>query len=262
VESAVCDLDWRRFEAYAAVDDLAPSALAWEFLRRNPRYREDYRSFLDDAAFGAAAVAEGSRFARWGLTFAADPALSAREQPVFWRPEVYAQTIVLAPAPVRGLNTIPFAPDRWRGRWLEREADDGRHAVLDTPDGAHHLWMPTPIADGAPVVCVAPLSADALQSTAAILRFWRVLMGAPSSAPTSRSDVRLKRIRLSLKVLDALEEGISYRVLAERLFGAQRVAAESWRTSSVRDTTIRLARAGRLFTEDRYRRLLGYRSEG
>ena len=44
-------------------------------------------------------------------------------------------------------------------------------------------------------------------------------------------------------------------------FGAQRVAAESWRTSSLRDATIRLVRTGMAMSNAQYRRLLGYKGE-
>jgi hypothetical protein len=65
----VSDDDWRRAEAHAGLADLPPAELAWEFLRRNPRYRADYQSFIDEVASGAGAEAESRRFARWGLTF-------------------------------------------------------------------------------------------------------------------------------------------------------------------------------------------------
>lgn len=63
--------DWRSQNAGDALKDLDRSGLAWEFLRRNPEYREDYRQALQRIASGAiteeAALAEISR--RWGLSF-------------------------------------------------------------------------------------------------------------------------------------------------------------------------------------------------
>lgn len=63
------DDNWRCAEAHAGAADLPPAALAWEFLRRNPHYRADYQSFIDEVASGAVTEAESRRFARWGLTF-------------------------------------------------------------------------------------------------------------------------------------------------------------------------------------------------
>src|SRR5580658_9066733 len=64
-------MDWRSPNAGDALRDLDRAGLAWEFLRRNPEYREDYRRALERVAIGAlteeAAMAAISR--RWGLSF-------------------------------------------------------------------------------------------------------------------------------------------------------------------------------------------------
>ena len=64
-------MDWRSQDAADSLKELDRSGLAWEFLRRNPEYREDYRQALQRIASGAiaeeAAMAEISR--RWGLSF-------------------------------------------------------------------------------------------------------------------------------------------------------------------------------------------------
>jgi len=64
-------MDWRSPNAADALKELDRSGLAWEFLRRNPEYREDYRRALQRIASGAiteeAAMTEISR--RWGLSF-------------------------------------------------------------------------------------------------------------------------------------------------------------------------------------------------
>jgi hypothetical protein len=71
-----------------------------------------------------------------------------------------------------------------------------------------------------------------------------------------RPDAKRLRVCRSLQALDAHAAGESYRTLAIHLFGAGRVAGESWRTSSLRDATIRLVRKGLDFTNGNYRRLL------
>src|ERR1700733_7973177 len=64
-------MDWRSPNAGDALRHLDRAGLAWEFLRRNPEYREDYRRALERIAAGAiteeAAMAASSR--RWGLAF-------------------------------------------------------------------------------------------------------------------------------------------------------------------------------------------------
>ena len=45
--------DWRSPEAAEALKTLDRPGFAWEFLRRNPEYREDYRRALERIAAGA-----------------------------------------------------------------------------------------------------------------------------------------------------------------------------------------------------------------
>lgn len=61
--------DWRSAAAYAELENASARDLAWEFLRRNPRYVGDWEQ-LDDAPpdDAAEAVAE-----RWGLRFPGRP---------------------------------------------------------------------------------------------------------------------------------------------------------------------------------------------
>jgi hypothetical protein len=246
--------DWRSDERYEAMLDLSSADLAWEFLRRNPQYQDDF------ARWSRGHAADLGRWTAWGLTFPADPTLSAREQSIFWRPDVYPRTVVLTAAPAAAPRAIPFAPEAWRGDLIERQADDGTHALLLTSRLQHRLWMPRPIAPGQPVACVVPLSADAACGTSAAVQFWRHLKGEPAAAAREPS-AKLRRAYLSLQALDGRRAGESYRALAERLYGAGRVAAESWRTSSLRDATIRLVRTGLALASGEYRRLLRQKSE-
>jgi hypothetical protein len=50
--------------------------------------------------------------------------------------------------------------------------------------------------------------------------------------------------------------GASYRTIAEVLFGKARVEAEPWKTASLRDTVIRLARTAFCLKRGGYRDLL------
>lgn len=64
----VLETAWHSSEAYAFVDALSPSQLAWEWLRRNEAYRRDYARFRlveDPERETLAALMQ----ARWGLRF-------------------------------------------------------------------------------------------------------------------------------------------------------------------------------------------------
>ena len=58
--------DWRSAAAYEYVRNLDPADIAWEFLRRNPEYQQDYgrivREKPDDER-------EAQLLERWGLRF-------------------------------------------------------------------------------------------------------------------------------------------------------------------------------------------------
>ena len=65
--------------------------------------------------------------------------------------------------------------------------------------------------------------------------FWRFTRGHAKPATPLR-DVRLVN---TLRALDGHLSGASYRAIAECLFGSARLDAEPWKSSSVRDATIR-----------------------
>jgi hypothetical protein len=163
----------------------------------------------------------------------------------------------LAPAPSTPQDGrgVRFEPDAWRGRFVERRGDDGVHAILQTAQEEHRLWMPAALAPGQPVACVVPFGADAACGATAALQLWRHLAGG-HSAPHARPDRRLERFQQSLRAHDGHMAGGSYREIAEQIFGAARVASETWRTSPLRDAAIRLVRSGAALVRGDYRRLL------
>ena len=59
--------DWRSASAVETLDRLDRAGFAWEFLRRNPRYRNEY-SQIRKGAPTATQVAEAVG-RRWGLSF-------------------------------------------------------------------------------------------------------------------------------------------------------------------------------------------------
>lgn len=133
------------------------------------------------------------------------------------------------------------------------------HALLTCGPMQHRLWLPRDLQDGDPLVCVLPLGEGAATGAQAALAFWRHVAGRRPT-PWHR-DHRLERSTLALRALDGHAAGASYRALAEVLFGPQRVSAQVWKTSSVRDATIRLVRSGLSLMAGEYRRLLRLRAD-
>ena len=61
--------DWRSPTAYEHLSDIDAAGLAWELLRRNPDYRNDFSQTDRMRALGAGAEALPGSARSWGLTF-------------------------------------------------------------------------------------------------------------------------------------------------------------------------------------------------
>ncbi|MFD1474285.1 transcriptional regulator domain-containing protein [Ancylobacter polymorphus] len=59
---------WQSSEAYAFVDTLSPAQFAWEWLRRNKAYRQDFAKLCAADGADEETLAALMR-ARWGLRF-------------------------------------------------------------------------------------------------------------------------------------------------------------------------------------------------
>ena len=104
---------------------------------------------------------------------------------------------------------------------------------------------------------VIPLDGDFPGRAAAASRVWARMHGrAPGEAPGSLTKQRRDRLILMLRALDGHLAAASYREIAEVLFGVSRLEREPWKTSSLRDRTIRLVNGGLALMRDGYRKLL------
>jgi hypothetical protein len=66
--------DWRSTAVYAYLNELDAAEFAWEFLRRNPAYKRDYRTAVRRMASGHADALP----LRWGLRFPFRPRAAGR----------------------------------------------------------------------------------------------------------------------------------------------------------------------------------------
>jgi predicted nucleic acid-binding protein len=69
--------DWRSASDYAYVHELNRREFAWEYLRRNPSYKRDYRGAvhrIESTHIDAFAL-------RWGVRFPFRPAFARRQRP-------------------------------------------------------------------------------------------------------------------------------------------------------------------------------------
>ena len=153
-------------------------------------------------------------------------------------------------------NALRFHPDRWPGRFFACEGADGVHALLRTEAGTHRLWMPRPLKRGDPIACLVASGGAA----SAAVQFLRHLAGQGGRLDL-RARAQDQRAQMSLVALDERRAGASYRTIAERIYGAARIAAEDWRTSALRDSTIRLVRTGERLACGHHLQLVARKSE-
>ena len=251
--------DWRSHEAAEALKDLDRSALAWEFLRRNPEFREHYTSILERIEMNVlseeAALTELSD--RWGCLILRDPSLPAGSGPMIWHPKFLAFGVTLVAAPDYSEARTLSASDIEDAR-VNLERADGRHVLIEDSEGDHRLWLPNIwIGDRLAGLVVLddkfPLRISALQ------RLHRRLAGrAPGPLPKAWQITHRHRWRLALmlRALDGHLDQASYRDIADVLFGAEAVARYAWKTSSIRDQTIRLVKDAVRMMKGGYRKLL------
>jgi hypothetical protein len=164
--------------------------------------------------------------------------------------------VLLAPTPA----DLPIAPriDVARlGHDVAEHVDEhSRHLIVRGRDEEFRLCVYTLEPDQSLSV-VIPLDGDFPVRAAAASRLWAQMHGrAPSEASGSLTKQHRDRLILTLRALDGHLAAASYREIAEVLFGAGQVERQPWKTSSLRDRTIRLVKGGIALMRDGYRKLL------
>jgi len=189
-----------------------------------------------------------------GCPFAVDPQLTAAQAAVFWRPDVLPTVIPLVPTNIEGARAL--AIDELGGVIVERVGADGRHIIVRLDNGDLRLLFSGP-ADR-PLAAVLPLDDDLPIRATAALRLWARMAEQPNQQddPLALTRQRRDRLVLMVRALDGHLAEASYREIAEALFGIRRVERETWKTSSLRDRTIRLVKGGVDLMRAGYRRLL------
>lgn len=186
-----------------------------------------------------------------GCDFAVDPTLGANEADIFWLPEARASAVILVASPINA-GELRFTPSDWPDLRTRLRASDGEHLILGTGRNQHQLWLPDSPREGEPLASVIPHDKMTPHRADAAMNFWRFASGHGRPATPLR-DFRLIN---TLRALDGHLSGASYRLIAECLFGSARIDAEPWKSSSLRDATIRLVRNGVALMRGGYRKFL------
>jgi hypothetical protein len=109
-----------------------------------------------------------------------------------------------------------------------------------------------------PLAAILPLDDDLPIRATAALRLWARMAERPNQQeePLPLTRQRRDRLVLMVRALDGHLAEASYREIAEALFSTRRIERETWKTSSLRDRTIRLVKGGVDLMRTGYRKLL------
>jgi hypothetical protein len=242
---------WRVKEGYDFLEGLPPEGLAWEFLRRNTDYQHDYTMRKSERRSRDRAVSAN----RWGLQVLVDPTESALDKPVYWSPKADPAVLVITRTPdlfePKIQLDIPVS--------LTQKSARGFNAVSVFDDCMFNVIFTARSKPTDPCTALIPIDEDWLSRIETLTRFWRALHGRTVPADTRLTPQQRRRIRLMMQAFDGRDNNASYREIADAIYGASRVAADAWKTSALRDSTIALVKDGKAMVEGEYLQLLKHR---
>ena len=112
---------------------------------------------------------------------------------------------------------------------------------------------------GAQIAALIPFDDDLPGRIEALNRLWHARRRKPVPPDTRMTRQQRGRLRLMLQACDGRNRGASYRAIAEAVFGTERVAADPWKTSPLRDRVIGLVEGGSGLIAGGYLRLFRHR---
>lgn len=240
--------NWRDRTTYQYTLAQPASAWSWEFLRRHQGYQA-----AAEAARGTDPASAAAQAALWGLRAFEDPTRSGADTLVFWLPD-------LLPAYVR------FVPARGRAGGVDPWAGTLRRSVLKFDGGyevavAHgtverRFWVDTarPPKPGMTLLALVGFR-DRIEPQFRAIRRFQHSITHPQSAETVTPYQRQSLCRI-LQALDGSLDGASTPVIAEAVFGTERMRRDWYRGSPLRDQVRYLVRRGRALMDGKYRGLL------
>lgn len=228
---------WKSSAAYLYVLRLDALSLAWEYLRRNPQYQQDWacRHCGDDAAA-----------ADWQLAAFEDPVLDARVAWPLWRPQSNDVVRLVKDRTARD-DTAHFSI--WSIAASRTLWHDGCCLVLGVALASTTLRiaLPNDLGDGEAHAYVIRVDTHAAQRWRRIQRVDALLRDNGSrnrcAAAWPADRVAIAHLR-TLQALDGAFAGASQREIARVLFGGSRVDAGFHADGELRAQTRYLIRRG------------------
>jgi hypothetical protein len=176
---------------------------------------------------------------------------------VYWQPVTDQGTVILtAKAPFSGQEPTPL-PDMDEGS--ARHDPDGLSLRIGLGAASVRLLLIDGARPGIPLAALIPIDESCPDRIAALTQLLQVLRDRPAVADARLTVQRRRRLRRMLQAVDGHLSGATYRDIAIAMYGDRRVAADPWKTSALRDSTIALVKDGRALIEGGYRTLLRQR---
>lgn len=247
--------DWRNAAAYAPLLEADRSLFAWEWLRRDMRYRVAAERALSRRC---SERREDPTAAAFGLVGFENPDLGVPDARPMWRADVHPQVLrVERSGRTIGRDGLPLA--RLRALAVLIACGNREHLLLS--DGLCAVRL-----DAAPGTfgagAVLRYQLQGLASLEPALLTLRRLLALCRTGRFSRTlhprEPRARRWILMLRAWDAIASGACQRDIAGQLLSSS-VNAPRWRTRepSIRSQAQRLVRSARAFGNGGYRELLG-----
>ena len=176
---------------------------------------------------------------------------------MFWSVEADTSAVLLTQSPIV-LPTAGNLSSELRDP-AARSDEQGEHMVFAVDNQAIRVLRLPGAPAGTALAALVPLDADGFDRIEAIERLLRALQGRAIPDDRRLTPQQKRRHRQMLQATDGHTNGASYRDIAIAMFGSSRVAAEPWKTSSLRATIIGLVHGGRAMIAGGYRQLLRHR---
>ena len=243
-------MDWRDSDSYLWVMALPRRALAWEFVRRSPAYREAYNS-----------NAVHERGSPWPMVRLEDPSLDARQAVPAWTGSVCDEILPLRTgAEPQDAIRAAIDVDRLRCQMTTIEEDcSTTHVVFADRGRQLHLAVEVDPKAGAalmtPALAPMPLT---VKRTLALRRLSDLAEHGELREHLYPAESRAPRFARILQALDGALAGARHRDIAVSLFGERRVV-QDWASpdNHLRDHVRRAVAQGRTMMAEGFVRFLG-----
>lgn len=253
--------DWRNAGAYTYTEKLTRAGWAWEFLRRNSAFQEDYARVVEASGprkIKRTSVREMQALAPWGVTWCDPPHVSALDAIVFWQPRVCTDILDLQVSALATDCQTDTVLRETVAQAVKLRSPGCRHLLLC--DGLFRLQLRLrgQFRLNGRLVMPVTFPRSALKARLRLLScFHEFLHTGKLAAKYFPKDPRRLRFLMVLRALDGENASASHREIAVALFGLDRVKA-SWNDprGHMRDNVRRALKRGRTLMKGGYVRLL------